>query len=670
MSSISTVDSKESNSVELLNIPDVHEVSEIIDVNNFREVQQFKTNDEDNAVFENIKLDKTNIKTYMNDFNKNFHNIKFSQGILEDICELHCKNKETSNTKDFRNFAYEEYKAKNTITDDKLIQPVPIGMRGLYSSNEVNVSTSLVKSTITTREKGLPEPPEIPCVGFSYGLNPALTYPVFRASETIQALNKTVPMKLNLSIPGFTITTGDLTNLGFLDRMPIFDDTCGGAAKTKDLIIPGYLCSYEGRCNSYVAGWFDCKKYGVKDQIVYGKKKYAKKTLVNFNGVGVKFEGSFSTKFQITFEMETNMPISVILNIIQAVDVAKFNSIDKTKTINVQGLLNELIKIFTFQNIVQIMIFVFVYIRGTDFADPYVDFSVTSIKTIIDFKVTTFSVNYGSNTHNIGGFNYNKEFEGLADGKYISLSINPLTVEIEAKFVFFSGTLSELFFKIADSRVAPYIQNLLTKIPIKSGIFVILLIIIYETILKNQFDITSLNLILNKTPQQIAQLKSLTTKQTELNNQINGIINFINILSKIDVGGTLTMITSIMEKIEPTIELSVGVCTGLGIPPVMVACGSMSFPEVDILRYIKTALTATGNTIPKLEIADKISEKYIDLMPGLVKQFVRGFNNSVDAVENSLRNGFVISVGKVFDLLDDAQLGFVVSPSVDLCVAL
>ena len=130
------------------------------------------------------------------------------------------------------------------------------------------------------------------------------------------------------------------------------------------------------------------------------------------------------------------------------------------------------------------------------------------------------------------------------------------------------------------------------------------------------------------------------------------------------------MITSIMEKIEPDIELSIGVCTGLLVPPVLVGCGSIAFPEVDILNYIKLALTATGNTIPRLDIADKISEKYIDYMPKPLRDFVRGYNDSVDAVELSVRNGFNVSVNSVFNLLDNAQLGFVVSPSIDLCVAI
>ena len=197
-----------------------------------------------------------------------------------------------------------------------------------------------------------------------------------------------------------------------------------------------------------------------------------------------------------------------------------------------------------------------------------------------------------------------------------------------------------------------------------------MLIIIYETILKNQVDVTRLNGIVNKTKEEIAQLKGLTTKQTELNTQINGIINFITILSKIDVGGSLSMITGIMEKIEPNIELSIGICTGLGIPPVLVGCGSIAFPEVDILNYIKQALNATGNTIPRLDIADKISEKYKNLMPKPVRDFVTGYNDAIDALENSVKNGFNVSVNSVFNLLDDAQLGFVVSPSIDLCVAI
>ena len=151
MSSISKVDAKETNSTELINIP---EGPELIDVSD-------------------IQLDKTSVETYMNDFNKNFYNIKFSKKLLTDYYELYNLenygiNTKDVNDKDIRNKSYVD-EENNIKKDNKQIQATPIGLPGLISSkNHSSINNSI--------EKTLKDATVAPCVGLSYSANLSSIY--------------------------------------------------------------------------------------------------------------------------------------------------------------------------------------------------------------------------------------------------------------------------------------------------------------------------------------------------------------------------------------------------------------------------------------------------------------------------------------------------------------
>ena len=124
MSSISKLDTKETNSTELLNIPEGPELMGMSNSNNI---------ETGTRMISNILLDKTNVETYMNDFNKNFYKIKFDNVLLEDMAELYGIKEDAANAKDLRNKSF-GVNQDNNSKEDKLIQPVPIGMRGLITS--------------------------------------------------------------------------------------------------------------------------------------------------------------------------------------------------------------------------------------------------------------------------------------------------------------------------------------------------------------------------------------------------------------------------------------------------------------------------------------------------------------------------------------------------------
>jgi len=681
MSDIYKVDTKETNSTELLHVP---EGPELIGTSNIQSLRN---------VVNNIQLDKTNIETYMDDFKKNFYKIKFDNVLLEDISELYNIKEDTKNGKDLRNNSF-GLNQDNNSKEDKQIQPVPIGMRGLSSSinqsSNIFTTTDLVKSSTirNSGEKTLPTslpspeaPVEIPCVGFSYSPNIALIYPTFTSGWTITTGNKVIPMNLNLTIPAFKVYSSDV-GIDFLDQIPVIDSGCntlyGG-----DLIFCGFPCAGTVQmCKKCVSFKFFGKKYtkcisypcGVKlkvtDQIYLKPANYIPSQLINFDGIGVKFNGKIENKFDITFELDTNIPVQFIINVIQQVVPSKHN--DVKNFTDKKLLIGKLKDIFTFQNILQIMIFAYSIFAKGDIT-PYVDFLITSVKTRFNLNIQYFSVNYGSNKFELSNFTFDKEFEALENGKYISFSLNPQTLELEAKFIFFSGTLTELLIKIASQRGQTYINTIIKPAGLRGGMFLIIILVVYETVLKNNDEIENLTQQgLNKTKEQKAYIANLVSKNKILNATLGNIWAYYNVLKNINIGQTSSIVSNIIEKCDPAVELSVGVCSAPAVPAVLVGCGSIAFPEIDILKVLKLAIIGIINVASgTLKVCDKIGDGIISKIPDdEIKNTLREINNDIDSANNILKNLLLIAVQNVFAVLDTAGLGIVASPSIDWCVGL
>ena len=387
MSSISKLDTKETNSTEFLNIPEGPELMGMSNSNNI---------ETGTRMISNILLDKTNVETYMNDFNKNFYKIKFDNVLLEDMAELYGIKEDAANAKDLRNKSF-GVNQDNNSKEDKQIQPVPIGMRGLITStnNSSNIftNTDLVKSYIVRDIRGktaaaaLPtpeEPAEIPCVGFSYSPNVAFVYPTFTAGWTISTGNKVIPMNMNFSIPAFKVYSSDV-GIDFLDQIPVIDTACN-TLQGGELIFCGFPCAGTVQmCKKCVSFKLFGKKYtkcvsypcGVKlkvtDQIYLKPTNYIPAQLINFDGVGVKFNGKIENKFDITFEIDTNIPVQFLIKIIEVIAKATPSTINAVKAVvqpnsannkntekaNFKSVVGVLKGLFTFQNILQIMIFTY-----------------------------------------------------------------------------------------------------------------------------------------------------------------------------------------------------------------------------------------------------------------------------------------------------------------------
>jgi hypothetical protein len=592
----------------------------------------------------------------------------------------------------------------NNSKEDKLIQPVPIGMRGLISST----NTDLVKSYIihTGGEKNLPvpeEPAEIPCVGFSYSPNIALIYPTFTAGWTITTGNKVIPMNMNFSIPAFKVYSSN-AGIDFLDQIPVLDTGCN-VPNGSELLFCGYPCdgavqmckkcvSFKmfgkkyTKCVSYPCG----VKLKLKDQIYLKPANYIPSQLINFDGVGLKLNGKIETKFSITFELDTNIPVQFIIKIIEivakntpaTVNAVKgafnpnANTTKEQQKANLKSVIGVLKNLFTFQNILQIMIFTYSLFESNKLElSPYVDFLITSVKTRFNLNLQYFSVNYGSNKFELSNFTFDKEFEALENGKYISFSLNPQSLEIEAKFIFFAGTLSELLLKIISKNNDPkytFIKSIIQTMGVQRGMFVIMLLVVYESVLKNNDEITRLQ---NLAPTQSAATKTaianLTSKNKIVNDTITSIVKYYNALKLINIGGAASdVITKIIEKCDPAVELSVGVCSAPAIPAVLVGCGSMAFSEIDIVNVLKTAIITIINVASgTLKVCDKIGDVVISKIPVQeIRDTLNEINRDIDSANNIIKNLLLIAVQNVFAMLNTTGLGVVASPSIDWCVAL
>ena len=179
MSDISKVDTK-----ELLNIPEEPEVI----VSDYTDIQ----------------LDKTNVETYMNDFNKNFYKIKFSKTLLKDYYELYKLENYGINAKDINETVVDE--VNNATKDNKQIQPTPIGLQG--------VSPSINYTSNTIMNKYIAPVSNSDCVGLSHSLN-LTTLDISKTSWTIKTGDVKIPIKLDLSIPSFRIASPNVDLKGF-----------------------------------------------------------------------------------------------------------------------------------------------------------------------------------------------------------------------------------------------------------------------------------------------------------------------------------------------------------------------------------------------------------------------------------------------------------------------
>ena len=164
----------------------------------------------------------------------------------------------------------------------------------------------------------------------------------------------------------------------------------------------------------------------------------------------------------------------------------------------------------------------------------------------------------------------------------------------------------------------------------------------------------------------------LKSKNKILNDTMGHIWAYYNLLKNINIGQTSAIVSKIIEKCDPFVELSVGVCTAPAVPAVLVACGSMAFPEIDIVNVLKMAIIGIINVASgTLKVCDKISTTVIDTIPDAeIKSTLQEINNDIDSANNIVRNLLLVAVKNVFDMLDSTGLGVVASPSIDWCIAL
>jgi hypothetical protein len=676
MSSI--LDIKEDNSIELLNIP---EEPELIDVSNYNDIQPVTTTD----IVNTTQLDKTNIETYMNDFKKNFYKIKFDNTMFKEIAELHNITEQTTNGTDLKEKTFEE--DSNNTAENKQIKALPIGSFKQFSSS-INSSHINYTSNVITRADNLVKSKFIEdltyCAGIEYGANMSLMYPTFSKIWKIASGDKVIPINMNLSIPAFNVYSSDV-GIDFLDTIPVIDNGC--SESKEDIVFCGYPCDANvqlckkcvkfkifgkryKRCVPYPCG----VKFKMKDQIFLKKSNYIPEKLISFDGVGINFNGKIENNFSVTFEMETNIPIQIIINIIEGIDKNKHARV-KNST-DFKGLVTILKDIFTFENIVQIMYFAYSFLVDQPYtSSPFVDFLVTSIIVKFNFVLDHFRVNYGSHQFEVSGLTFNKTFEALEDGKFISFTYNPSLQGLKAEFYFFSGTLTELLLKIASENVKTYISVVIMNNPniaIKGGMFLILILIIYETVLKNEEEINILNAIINKTNAQKEYITNLTNKNKILNNIITEIIKYYNILKSINISGATSLISNIIEKYDPFVLLSLGMCTSPAFPVVLNCCGSMEVDNINILILLKQVIIGIIDAFSKTaKVCDKIIDVVIDKIPvDEIKDLLNELNDKIEDANDVLRRLLIIAVQNVFELLDDAQFGVTVSPKIEWCIPL
>lgn len=674
------------DSIELLNIP---EAPELIDISNYNDNKPSRTNDTVIDTVNNIQLDKTNIETYMDAFKKNFYKIKFNDTMLNDISELYNIREEPTNIINLKEKTFKE-NFDNTL-ENKQIKALPIGSSFShffpsinsshvnYTSNIITIGDNLVKTKfIDGSIEGATY-----CTGIIYGANIYLTAPTLSKIWKINSGDKVIPININLSIPAFKVYSSDV-GINFLDTIPALDTGCSGIKE--DLIFCGFPCDVSdysckkcvkfkifGKRYKKCFPWL-CLNVKTKGQIYLKKLNYIPEQLINFDGVGISFNGKIENNFSIIFEMNTNIPIQFIIDIIERIDKDKHARV-KNST-DLKDLVTILTEIFTFENILQIMYLAYSFFITQPYtAIPFVDFLVTSIVVKFNLVLDHFRVNYGSQKFEVSGLTFNKTFEALEDGKFISFTYNPTLKGLKAEFIFFSGTLTELLLKIASENVKIYMSTVIMNSPniaIKGGMFLILILIIYETVLKNEDEINILNTIINKTDAQKEHIINLKNKNKILNNIITEIIAYYNILKSINIGGATSLISNIIEKYDPYVKFSVGLCSSPGFPVLLNCCGSIRLDAINITNLLKQVImdiiTAFSKTI---KVCDKIADGVIDKIPvDEIKAVLNELNDKIEDATDILKRLLIIAMESVFQLLDDANLGVTMTPSIRWCIPL
>ena len=642
MSSISKVDAKETNSTELINIP---EGPELIDVSD-------------------IQLDKTSVETYMNDFNKNFYNIKFSKKLLTDYYELYNLenygiNTKDVNDKDIRNKSYVD-EENNIKKDYKQIQATPIGLPGLISSkNHSSINNSI--------EKTLKDATVAPCVGLSYSANLSSIFDDDNTKWTIKSENLPMPIDLNTSIPGFKIASLNIDLKAFGSRIG-YSGNCDEVRK--NTLFDGFsaLCTgtyTEQKCRRTIIGkWcWDVLKFKTAEQIYYADHTYSPKELMNFNGLGVKFNAVIDASFELQFQLVTNIPIGLMLSALQAVDNQIYEKV-KNKT-NVNDIITTLTENINFAYILKIMKGIVVKLVEQQVNGIYIEFYITHIGIKLNLLVNQFSMYYGGNIYSpICNSSFNTSFNLLTSGQYISFSLNPASLEITAEFVLYQGKLHELLHSLSSLETKNYLTNNVNSTGI-TGASLAKIIIAHENIVKNNARIAQLDNMYVYSIGRIEERKNLVDKNTILKSTIDGILNKYKEFKTIHYGNSSNPISKIIDKFNPTIKISMMLCTA-GIAAAFLGCVSITLPA-DIIQFVKDSVYDIITALPTLKFADKIPSKYENhhLFSVSTRNKIRKFNDDVDKTNDILNNGVVTALNETLNMLGNTM---VVTPSVQLCV--
>ena len=662
MSSIHKLDTKDTNSTELL---DVLEGPELIDVSD-------------------IQLDKTNLETYMNDFNKNFYKIKFSKKLLTDYYELYTLENYGINTKDIRNETFVDEEENKTTKDNKQIKATPIGFPGLISSknHSSNVITSnLVKSSINnsiekTFKDATPEP--TPCVGLTYSANLASSFSDYNQKWTIKTGNLKIPIDLNVSIPSFRIAS-PVINLKELGVKIGYSSDCD--EERNRLLYSGdtWPCRNEKfysvtKCNKdpvFKSKWCSTSwRSKTADQIYFMDHNYSPKELMIFNGLGVKFNAVIDTSFVLQFQLVTNIPVGRMLLVLKEVDNLMYEKV-KNKT-NVNEIITTLTENIDFASILKIMKEIVVRLVAIQInSGVYIEFYITHIGINLNFIVNQISLNYGANSYSpTGSSSFNTSFNLLASDQYISFSLNPASLEITAEFVLYEQPLHKLLRDLSSPTTKQYLSEKVDNTGITGGALAAI-IIARENIKKNSDEIYDLltGPPRGRTNAEInVKMKNLGDKNTILNSTIDGILNTYKGFKTIHYGDSSKPISKIIDKFNPTIKISMMLCTA-GLVAAFVSCVSITLPNTNIINFVKDSVKTIIEALPTLKFADKIPSKFISagslFLTTSEKNKVRAFNNEVDKTNDILNNGILIALNDVLNMLQNQMS---VSPSLQFCV--
>jgi hypothetical protein len=637
MSDIFKVDAKETNLTELLYVP---EESQLIDVSD-------------------IQLDKTSVETYMNDFNKNFYKIKFSKKLLTDYYELYTLENYGINTKDIRNETFVD-EEENIKKDNKQIQATPIGLPGLISSkNHSSINNSI--------EKTLKDATVAPCAGLSYSANLSSSFSDFNQKWTIKSENLPLTIDLNTSIPPFKIVSPNIDLKVFGARIG-YSGNCD--EQRNNTLFDGFDCTQyysEKKCKKYfgVKTCWDIWKSKRHDQIYFADHTYSQKELMNFNGLGVKFNAVIDASFELQFQLVTNIPLDRMLSALEVVDNQIYEKV-KNKS-NFNNIITTLTENINFASILKIMKGIVVKLVEQQVNGIYIEFYITHIGITLNLQVNQFSMEYGLNRYSpTCSSSFHTSFNLLTSGQYISFSLNPASLEITAEFVLYNKPLHELLHSLSSLETKNYLTNHVNTTGITGGALAAI-IIAHENIVKYKDKIENLltGIEGGTLAERYEKRKNLSDKITILQSTIDGILNKYKEFKTIHYGISSNPISNIINKFNPTIKISMMLCTA-GIAAAFLGCVSITLPA-DIIKFVKDSVYDIITALPNLKFADKIPSKYENfaLFSVSTKNKIRKFNDDVDKTNDILNNGVVTALNETLNMLGNTM---VVTPSVQLCV--